>query len=127
MTLEGVVGLMGRFPARWWVSGGLALGLHVGRSWRDHDDTDVGICRRDVRHLRATLNGWEVVVASQGNLAPWDGRDLWADVRENNLWCRYAGGPWQLDVTLGEGDDHGWVYRRDPSLVLPWDASKVDR
>ena len=38
---------------------------------------------------------------------------------ENNLWCRDPGGPWRLDVTLGEGDDR-WVYRRDRSLVLPW-------
>ena len=28
---------------RWWISGGVALELHVGRSWRRHDGTDVGV------------------------------------------------------------------------------------
>ena len=120
MALDDVVGLMDRFPARWWVSGGLALELHVGRSWPSHEDTDVGICRQDVHHLRATLQGWEVVVASQGGLTRWDGEELSADAARNDLWCRRAGGPWRLDVTLGDGDDRRWVFRRDPSLVLPW-------
>ena len=27
-------------PFRWWLSGGHAFELHLGRSWRHHDDTD---------------------------------------------------------------------------------------
>lgn len=119
MALVDVVGLMDQFPARWWVSGGLALDLHVGHSWRGHDDTDVGICRQDAHHLQATLEGWELVVASQGGLTRWHGQELSADAHENNLWCRQAGGAWRLDVTFGEGDER-WVFRRDPTLALPW-------
>ena len=25
-----------------------------------------------------------------------------------------------MDVTIGEGDDEAWAYRRDPSFRLPW-------
>jgi lincosamide nucleotidyltransferase A/C/D/E len=120
MALDDAVALMEPFPERWWVAGGVALELHLGRSWRTHDDTDVGICRRDARHLPATLDGWEFAVAAQGRLVPWDGRELSVDAHENNLWCRQDGGPWRLDVTLGEGDDDRWIFRRDRSLALPW-------
>ncbi len=40
---------------------------------------------------------------------------------QNNLWCRPApGAPWALDVTVGDGDDHDWVYRRDPEVRVAW-------
>ncbi len=115
-------------PAPWWISGGHALELFAGRSWRAHDDLDVGIRRRDATivldHLRA--RGWEVVVAAAGVLAPWDGGDLHEDRHQNNVWCRRPDGPWQLDVTLGEGDDERWVYRRDRAIDRPWPRAVRD-
>jgi lincosamide nucleotidyltransferase A/C/D/E len=109
-------------PAPWWFTGGLALELFAGTSWRAHDDLDIGIRRCDATtvldHLRA--RGWEVVVAAAGVLAPWDGEALHEDRHQNNVWCRRPGGPWQLDVTIGEGDDERWVYRRDRGIARPW-------
>jgi lincosamide nucleotidyltransferase A/C/D/E len=109
-------------PAPWWISGGHALELFAGRSWRAHDDLDVGIRRCDaptaLDHLRARR--WEVVVAAAGKLTPWDGGELHEDRHQNNVWCRRPDGPWQLDVTVGEGDDAEWVYRRDRSIRRPW-------
>lgn len=106
---------------RWWVSGGCALELHLDRSWRDHDDTDVGIRRRDVGQLRSVLDGWDIHVAAAGRLTPWTGSEIVTHLHQNNLWCRrLPDGPWLLDVTIGEGDDQHWVYRRDPNLRVPW-------
>lgn len=28
-----------------------------------------------------------------------------------------------LDLTIGEGDETDWIYRRDPSVRLPWDTA----
>jgi hypothetical protein len=121
LSVHEAVALMDGFPARWWMSGGLALELHVGQTWRHHDDTDVGICRDDVGHLSTILGGWEIVVAANGELTPWDGGPLQAGAQQNNLWCRRIGRPWELDIVVGEGDDRRWVYRRDPKLALPWE------
>ncbi len=113
-----------------------------------HTDVDIGIRRRDVAtlvaHLGSSASGgdgawddeawgdgawgdgawgdgeWEVSIAAAGRLHAWDGRELEAARHENNLWCRRAGGPWLLDVLIGDGDDHEWVYRRDPTFRLPW-------
>lgn len=68
------------------------------------------------------LAGWDIHVAAAGVLTPWDGGELHADLHQNNLWCRSSpDGPWQLDITIGEGDSRDWIYRRDPSSRLPWD------
>jgi len=116
--------VMARFagaPMRWWISGGRALAMHVGRTWRLHDDTDVGIVRHEASLLREVLASWEVWVAAAGALRVWDGAALVAEHHENNLWCRpQAEAPWALDVTVGEGDATHWIYRRDPRLRVPW-------
>lgn len=120
---DDVVTLMEPLGTRWWFTGGHALELHLGRSWRDHHDIDVGVCRRDVSRLRPLLDDWRVVVATRGRLAPWDGRDLSAADHENNLRVGRDDGSWCLDMTVGDGDADEWVYRRDPRLRLPWERA----
>jgi hypothetical protein len=106
---------------RWWVSGGRALELAIGCSWRDHSDTDVGLLRRDVLRLRLALDGWDIWIAADGRLEQWTGAVPEAERSQNNLWCRRdPGAPWALDVTVGDGDDHDWIYRRDTRLRVPW-------
>ena len=118
------VAVLGTADFRWWIGGGRALELHLGRAWREHDDTDIGILRRDAPRLAEVLPGWELFVAAGGRVARWDGTALLAGRSQNNVWCRRdVGGPWQLDVTIGEGDDDTWAYRRDPSFRLPWDEA----
>ena len=120
--LDEVVERFARAPFRWWIAGGHALELHTGRSWRPHADTDVGICRADARQLPVVLAGWEIAVAAAGELRPWSGEALSLERHENNLWARSeADGPWELDVTIGEGDAEEWRDRRDPRLRLPWE------
>lgn len=123
LLLGELVALMDGFDARWWIAGGHALELHLGRSWRRHDDIDAGVCRSDVPRLHDLLAGWEVFVASAGRLIEWRGRPVEASRNENNLWVRRPGGPWRFDITVGGGDDHEWVYRRDPAFRLPWDRA----
>ena len=121
LNLADTIDLFANAQLRWWISGGLALELHVGRSWRDHEDTDVGVVRRDVAAVRFVLEGWDVHVAASGRLSPWAGEDLNGTLHQNNLWCRSRpDGPWELDVTIGEGDDKAWIYRRDPRVSREW-------
>lgn len=108
-------------PFRWWLSGGLAFELHLGRSWRTHDDIDVSFCRDDAPLVRGLLSGWDIHLAAAGVLTPWDGGRLLPDAHQNNLWCkRVADGPWCLDLTVSDGDDESWIFRRDPSVTVAW-------
>lgn len=109
-------------PFRWFVAGGHALELALGRSWRGHDDVDVGVCREDLDGVHRHLSGgWDMHVAAAGDLAPWDGRPLSPARHENNIWVRrQPDGPWMFDIIVGGGDASGWRSRRDPTIWLPW-------
>ncbi len=121
LSVVDVVDLLADAPFRWWISGGRALALHLGETWRPHEDTDVGVARSDAPAVHRHLRGWDLHVAAAGVLSPWDGRPLDPAASENNVWVRRRPGePWALDLTIGDGTDDEWVYRRDPSLRLPW-------
>ncbi len=121
LELASVVEAFAPARFRWWISGGHALDLHLGRTWRYHEDTDVGVVRRDLGALHSLLSDWDLHVAAAGHLTPWHGEPLDAGRHQNNVWCRRAPGrPWALDVTIGEGSNDSWTYRRDPSVQVPW-------
>jgi hypothetical protein len=121
LGLEETVRLFAAFPGRWWISGGRALELHVGRSWRDHEDSDVSVLRQDVGGLTWALVDWDLHLASAGSLTPWTGYALQPGRSQNNIWCRTGkSAPWSLDVTIADGDAVAWIYRRDPTLQVEW-------
>jgi hypothetical protein len=124
LSLERVVGTFSSAPFRWWVTGGHALELHLGRSWRTHEDTDIGVVREELPAVHSLLSTWDPHIAAAGQLAPWRGETLRSELHQNNVWCRCnAAGPWVLDVTVGEGSDTVWIYRRDSSVQVPWDQA----
>jgi hypothetical protein len=124
LSVESVIETFAPAPFRWWISGGHALELHLQRSWRSHDDTDVGVVRSDLSDVYELVSQWSVHVAAAGALSPWRGEPLTLDRHQNNLWCRRtAEGPWVLDITIGEGSDENWIYRRDRSVQVPWDVA----
>lgn len=127
LPLEATAAVMASYPRRWWISGGHALELALGRSWRDHSDTDVSVVRQDAPLLRDVMPAWEIHVAARGTLRRWDGTPLRVDADENNLWCRHPDGPWEVDVVISQGDDDAWVYRRDPDLRIAWEAAVLLR
>ena len=127
MPLERLVERVADAPFRWWITGGHALELHLGQSWRAHDDTDLGIRRLDAPAVHRHFEGWDLHTAASGVLQRWDGSplpDADGDHQVNNVWCRLdPNGPWVLDITVGAGDDEWWVYRRDRTLSRPWSGA----
>jgi hypothetical protein len=111
-------------PFRWWIAGCHALELHLGRSWREHHDIDISFPRIDYAATWQLLIGWHISIASRGTLSLWLGEPLKAELNENNLWCKETSdGPWRIDLTVSDGNDHEWIFRRDQSLHLPWDVA----
>lgn len=121
LALVEVVSLFGGADFRWWIAGGSALELHCGQSWRTHSDVDVGIVRSDARRARVWLCDWDLRVSVAGELKPLEGADLDPAISHNNIWARrQTDGPWSVDITVGEGDDDTWIYRRDHTIRRPW-------
>lgn len=124
LELAAVVHELTSAPFRWWVSGGHALELHLGRQWREHDDTDVGVARCDLIEVYSWMSNWEMHIAASGRLTRWRGAPLTAERHQNNVWCRHhETEPWTLDLTIGDGTDAEWTYRRNPAVRVSWDAA----
>ncbi len=111
--------LMLGFDPTWWVAGGWAIDLFLGRQTRDHHDTDIGTLRRDQRALQRHFASWDLHCADPpGLLRPWLPDETLA-VGVHDIWCRQAPGePWRLQIMLNESDGDEIVSRRDSRVRL---------
>ncbi|MEV6623520.1 amino acid transporter [Amycolatopsis sp. NPDC051106] len=115
--LSEVASLFSAAAVPWWVAGGYAIELAVGRAFRDHADVDVLVLRRDQLAVQEALASWEWWAADPpGTLRPWRrGEVLPAGV--DDVWCRpSASAPWRIQVMLDETEGDEWVSRRNPAV-----------
>jgi hypothetical protein len=99
----------------WWIAGGWALDLFLGRQTRAHHDIEIAVLRGDEERIRAHLVGWEYVIAQQGDLVPWEKGPLAGSAHE--LWARERGHEaWQLEVLVEERQGTRWTYRRNNDI-----------
>jgi len=63
LSVEGVADLLQDMPTPWWIPGGWALDLHLGRHTRAHDDMDVLVLRRDLAGFHHRLRTWDLHAA----------------------------------------------------------------
>jgi hypothetical protein len=112
-----VAALLAPMNAPWWIAGGWAIDLFVGRQTREHHDVDVGLLRRDQTALRAALPTWDFQCADPpGHLRPWPDHETLA-VGVHDVWAREAPtAPWRVQFMLNEADGDDWVFRRNPKL-----------
>jgi hypothetical protein len=104
-----VASIFAKTPCPWWVAGGYAIELAVGRPIREHGDIDVMVLRRDQLHVQRVLDGWEWWAADPpGTLRPW-ARGEALPVGVHDVWCRPGpAGPWRIQVMLDESDGGDW-------------------
>jgi Aminoglycoside-2''-adenylyltransferase len=119
LDLDQAVRLLHGFPVRWWIAGGWALDLNIGRRTREHEDVDVLVLRSDQLAIQAHLAEWEIQVADGGRLEPWPAGQAITPPK-SGFWARSEpGGPWEIQFLLAEHAEETWIYRRDPSITLP--------
>jgi hypothetical protein len=112
--------IMSSFEAPWWIAGGWALDLWMGRETRTHQDLDVAILRRDQLELYRALHGWELYYAtSDHRLLPLQ-TNQWLRSPIHGVWTRRAhDAPWLCEFLLNEHEGTDWVYREDPAVRMP--------
>jgi hypothetical protein len=112
----------------WWIAGGWAIDLFLGRQTREHEDIDVQILRRDQQAVRALFGAWDI----QAALSPprdevWPFRtwrlDEVLDPDIHDIWCRPTPTqPWALQLMLADTHDDSWLFRRMPAIRRPVDT-----
>lgn len=110
-----------RYSLPWYVAGGWAVDLFLGRQTRPHQDIEVAVLRRDQRLLRNVFEGWtwsRVVPASQGSVRTRWGEQEWLELPIHELRAREPKGE-LVEVLLQESDAKAWRFRREPTVSMP--------
>lgn len=115
LTPEQVQGRLAGFERPWWIAGGWALDLFMGRQTRAHDDLEIALYRGDLDALRSHLRGWEFHIADGGALTPWREEALPASAHALRSRER-AHEAWQIEILVEERQGDRWVYRRTPDI-----------
>ena len=119
LTPQEVAKLLAPLQVPWWIAGGWALDLYLGRQTRDHADIDVAVLRDHQTDVRGLLGGWDPHTASSGVLEPWPGGH-WIEIGIHCVWVRRGPDePWLFEILLEERHGDEWQYRRDPQVTLP--------
>ena len=103
----------------WWISGGWAIDLFVGRQTRPHGDIDVLILRPDQLSVQAHLSDWDLHKTGQPGLKPWPMGEF-LDPPINDIWGkRKPEDDWAIQLMLMEVEGEEWVFRRAPGIGGP--------
>lgn len=110
----------------WWVAGGWAIDLHLGRVTREHKDLEIVIARSDQHRLRSSLSDWTfqfVENSGAGLLIDW-AQDRWLELPDHEI---HARGPKseRVEFLLNEIDGDTWRFRRNRAVTMP--ASQIGR
>lgn len=113
--------ILTHFKRPWWIAGGWAVDLFLGRETRRHDDMDIAVLRGDQLALYQCLEGWDLRYATpEHKLERWDGRPL--DLPIHAVWARRsreATAPWTCELLFNEHRQDSWVFRRNDGIALP--------
>jgi aminoglycoside-2''-adenylyltransferase len=121
--------LLNDFNRPWWIAGGWAIDLFLGRETRRHDDLDVAVLRGDQLSLYQLLADWDLRFAtSEHALVAWRGQHL--DPPIHGIWARRsreATAPWTCEFLLNEHRGESWVFRRNDAITWPLDQLGAQR
>ena len=126
-VLIDVAAALARLRVPFFIAGGWAIDLHLGRITREHHDVDVSIQRSDQLRLHESLDGWTMKkivphpegLANRGTLADWrPGERLEVPVHQINLYRHGVAEP-AFQVMLEESSNDEWIYRRNPAIRMP--------
>ncbi|MGC4985347.1 nucleotidyltransferase domain-containing protein [Streptomyces sp. DT193] len=119
-SLSEVVARFSGLDSCWWVAGGFAIELAVGRRIRSHGDVDVLLLRRDQLVAQQALSGWQWWAADPpGSLRPWASDEV-LSLEVHDIWCRPGpDDPWRIQIMIDESRGQEWVSRRDPRVRRP--------
>jgi hypothetical protein len=118
LTLEELKALFEKATKPFWVSGGWAIDLFLGRQTRPHSDLDISVSRSDQLYFQSFLSSWELQVAD-GGLRSWKSGEKLISPAYNIWGRRVVEGSWNLQIMLCDLSDTEWIYRRNNAIRGP--------
>jgi hypothetical protein len=115
LELDDLKQYLRHFQARYWVAGGWAIDLHLGRKTREHKDIEIALDRREQAFLLQLPEITKVEYIEHSVLKLWQGEELFLPIHE--LYCTFHSG-FVLEVLLNEFEGDFWLYRRNKNIRL---------
>jgi hypothetical protein len=119
---------MGGLRAPFYIAGGWAIDLYLGRVTREHHDVDTLIMRRDHLGLHKALKQFSLkkiiphpdgMPPNRGTIVEWPaGERLELPVHQINAYRAGESEP-AFQVMLAESSDDEWIFRRNPQVRMP--------
>lgn len=114
-----VAELLADLTVPWWIAGGWAIDLFLGRQTRPHADVDVLVRRADQLVLQRHLSDWDLHKTQQPGLKPWPAGEF-LERPFDDIWCRRTPAePWCLQLMLLDTVGQQWVFKRDTAIGGP--------
>jgi hypothetical protein len=114
-----VQSLMREFQRAWFIAGGWAIDLFLGKTTREHDDIEIAIFRKDQIALQKYLSDWNLRKAANGELSEWKkGEYLELPVHAVHCFNETAELSF-IEVLLNESENGEWQFRRNRQITKP--------
>jgi Aminoglycoside-2''-adenylyltransferase len=121
--IQAYADMMRGYAGPWYVAGGWAIDLFLGRVTREHADLEVAVLRRDQEVLRAHMAGWRLHKAVQqdgaGAWVPWVADERLELPIHQVMAQRDDGEPREVEFFLVEAADGQWRFRRNQAIRRP--------
>lgn len=105
--------LMSPFAGDYWIAGGWAVDMFLGKVTREHKDIEAAIRREDQKALLELPGLARAEYAKDHKLRPWEGENLSLPLHE--LYLHFENGA-TVEILLNEFDGGDWVFRRNPRI-----------
>lgn len=116
---QNVTSLMKGFNKTWFIAGGWAIDLFMGKETRKHEDIEIVLFRKDQVSLKTHLKGWDFKKVIKGEFHNWGNEFLQLPVHELHVTNSLNGD--KIEVLLNETKDNNWIFRRDSRITSPYD------
>ena len=118
-TVAAAAEAMRNCPHPWWVAGGWAIDLFVGRVTRAHGDIEIGAFRDTQAALHEHLRRFKLFQAVEHEFIAWEaGHEIVPPVFQIQATGESLPGG-ELQAFLDDRIDGRWICRRNPSITLP--------
>lgn len=104
----------------WYVAGGWALDLFLGRQTRRHGDLEIAIPAADFAEISGRFSGYVFDGVGQNQL--WEDATPEVLAATHQTWLRDpASGDYLVDVMREPHEGRTWICRRDPTIRLAYE------
>jgi hypothetical protein len=114
------------FPGRWWIGGGWAIDVWLGKVSRQHEDIEVCILSNDQEAVYQYCLDWDFYTPVDNEWSPMSkgerlsGTSFMLQVRRAaSPSVLSAGIPPEFEFILNDVDNEDWIFKLQPSIHIP--------